>query len=90
MLQARIFASGSAKTGASSVTVPQDAVQTVGGRNVVFVRIVQGFRAHPVQVGTRSDGMVQVVSGLRAGTPIATRNAFLLKAEMEKNEGGEE
>jgi len=90
MLQARIFTSGRDGAGANSVTVPQDAVQTVGGRNVVFVRIAKGFRAHPVQVGTRSDGMVLVVAGLRAGTPIATRNAFLLKAEMEKNEGGEE
>jgi len=65
-------------------------VQTLGGRNVVFVRTTRGFRAQPIQAGARSDGMVEVLAGLKSGTPIATRNAFLLKAELEKNEGGEE
>jgi len=35
-------------------------------------------------------GLVAIISGLVAGIPIATSNAFLLKAEIEKNEGGEE
>jgi cobalt-zinc-cadmium efflux system membrane fusion protein len=43
-----------------------------------------------VQVGSRSGGLVAIISGLVAGIPIATSNAFLLKAEIEKNEGGEE
>jgi cobalt-zinc-cadmium efflux system membrane fusion protein len=92
LLRARIFASGNASAGTrnSTVTVPQDAVQTLGGRNVVFVRTTRGFRAQPIQAGARSDGMVEVLAGLKSGTPIATRNAFLLKAELEKNEGGEE
>lgn len=82
LVQARIFASGGAVKG--GVMVPQDAVQTLGAQTVVFVRTRTGFRAQPVQVGSRSSGMVGVTSGLAAGTPIATINAFLLKAEMEK------
>ena len=44
----------------------------------------QGFRAQPVQIGSRSGGMVAITGGLAAGTQIATTNAFLLKAEIEK------
>ena len=82
LVQARIFASGGG--GAGNVMVPQDAVQTIADRTVVFIRTKDGFRAQPVQIGTRSGGMVAILAGLKAGTPIATINAFLLKAELEK------
>jgi cobalt-zinc-cadmium efflux system membrane fusion protein len=88
LVQARIAASGGAtKTG---VTVPQDAVQTLGDRTVVFVRTQQGFKAQPIRIDSRSGGMVAIADGLAAGTLIATTNAFLIKAELEKNEGGDE
>lgn len=82
LVQARIFASGGATR--DGVMVPQDAVQTIGDRTVVFVRTGQGFKAQTVQTGSRSGGLVAITSGLKAGTPIATTNAFLLKAELEK------
>lgn len=82
LVQARIFASGDANQG--GVMVPQDAVQTLGDRTVVFVRTRQGFKAQTVQTGARSGGLVAIVAGLAAGTPIATTNAFLLKAELGK------
>lgn len=37
-----------------------------------------------MQIGRRSSGLVGITDGLRAGQPIATTNAFLLKAEIEK------
>lgn len=82
LVQARIFASGGVVR--NGVIVPQDAVQTLGGQSVVFVRTRGGFRAQPVQIGSRSSGMVSILGGLSADTPIATVNAFLLKAEIEK------
>jgi cobalt-zinc-cadmium efflux system membrane fusion protein len=82
LVQARIFASGGAAK--SGVMVPQDAVQTLGNRTVVFVRTRDGFKAQTVQTGSRSGGLVAIVSGLSGGTQIATTNAFLLKAEVEK------
>lgn len=81
-VQARVFASGGATH--DGVMVPQDAVQTIGSRTVVFVRTRGGFKAQTVQVGSRSGGLVAIVSGLTAGTSIATANAFLLKAELGK------
>jgi cobalt-zinc-cadmium efflux system membrane fusion protein len=82
LVQARIFASGGVAR--DGVMVPQDAVQTIGDRTVVFARTRTGFKARTVQVGSRSGGLVAITSGLAAGTRIATTNAFLLKAEIEK------
>ena len=88
LVQARILASGGAAK--SGVMVPQDAVQTLGDRTVVFVRTPAGFKARAIRIGNRSGGMVAVADGLAVGTRIATINAFLIKAELEKNEGGGE
>ena len=74
----------------SAIVVPEDAVQTLEGRDVVFVRIPKGFRAQTVTIGQRSNGRVEIVRGLSAGSQVATKNAFLLKAELGKGAGEEE
>ncbi|MRS98072.1 efflux RND transporter periplasmic adaptor subunit [Ralstonia pickettii] len=76
--------------GSNALSVPEDAVQNLDGHDVLFVRTPQGFRAQAVLVGTRSGGAAQILSGVRAGEPVATRNAFLLKAEMNKGAGDDE
>jgi len=86
-LQARL--TPKAGTGAgTSVLVPDEAVQSIDGRDVVFVRTAKGFQVQPVVVASRGGGRASIASGLTAGQSIATRNAFLLKAELQK--GGEE
>lgn len=81
-LQARIRPSG--EVDQTRMSVPEDAVQTIDGRDMVFVRTRRGFQARPVVTGARSAGQVVIESGLEAGWRIATANAFLLKAELEK------
>lgn len=71
----------------AGVVVPEDAVQNVGGRNVVFVRNAGGFKVQPVVVGSRGGGRVSILSGIDAGETIATTNAFFLKAELGKGAG---
>jgi len=85
-LQARIRPSG--EVDQTRIAVPEDAVQVLEGRNVVFVRTRRGFQAREVDTGSRSAGMVTILSGLEPGQRIATANAFLLKSELEK-EGAE-
>jgi len=85
---------GSAVTGAivtgeavsGGVTVPSEAVQTVEGATVVFVRTETGFRATPVLVGRQAGGRTEIVRGLTGSERIAGTNAFLLKAELAKGE----
>lgn len=74
----------------AAIVVPEDAVQSLNGRDVVFVRSSTGFKATPVITGQRSAGRIEVVSGLAAGQIIVTVNAFLLKAELGKGAGEEE
>lgn len=76
--------------GAAGLTVPESAVQNMDGRDVLFVKTDQGFRARPVLIGARSGGIAQVISGVAAGDRVATRNAFLVKAEAKKNAGDDE
>ncbi|WP_370190943.1 efflux RND transporter periplasmic adaptor subunit [Qipengyuania sp.] len=85
-LQARIRPS--AEIDRDRIAVPEDAIQVVEGRDVVFVRTKTGFQAREVEVGTRSAGVVTILSGLQEGWRIAVTNAFLLKAELGK-EGAE-
>lgn len=81
-LQARIRPSG--EVDQTRIAVPEDAVQVLEGRDVVFVRTQRGFQAREVETGSRSAGMVTILSGLQPGWRIASDNAFLLKAELEK------
>ena len=68
------------------IVVPEDAVQNLNGRDVLFVRTADGFRPTRVLVGTRSGGVAQIVDGIQPGEQVATRNAFLIKADMIKSE----
>ncbi len=80
----RIYTRDAGTTG--GLSVPEEAIQTVEGREVVFVRTAEGFTAAPVIVGQRSAGRAQITSGLTAGQVVATRNAFLLKAALGAGE----
>lgn len=66
------------------VAVTADALQTIEGKNVVFVRVADGFKAQPVRTG-RSDGkVVEILAGLQAGDKVAGTGSFALKAELGK------
>jgi cobalt-zinc-cadmium efflux system membrane fusion protein len=60
------------KDGGSGLVVPEDAVQNIEGRDILFVRTKDGFRIQPVLVGARSGGVAQIMSGIKAGEHVAT------------------
>lgn len=72
------------------VTVPAEAIQTVGGQSCVFVEAPGGLVRRPVVLGREGKELVEIRSGLAAGERIAVRNSFLLKAELAKGEIAEE
>jgi len=78
----------------AAVTVPRDAIQTIGDAPRVFVFIegkgADGLAARKVVLGRQGTERVEIVSGLAAGERIAVSNAFLLKAELARAAGGEE
>jgi cobalt-zinc-cadmium efflux system membrane fusion protein len=73
-----------------ALTVAADAVQTIENQTMVFKAVAGGFEAVPVKVG-RSDGRTtEVLSGLKAGDQVASKNTFVLKSELGKASAGHE
>lgn len=67
------------------VAVTTDAVQTLEGRQVVFVRVApEQYEARPVTLGRAGRDMVEITSGLNADEAYVSENAFLVKAEIGK------
>ena len=71
---------------AVKVLVPRDALQTIGGESVAFVRTREGFERRDVKTGQADDTSFEIVSGLAQGDEVAVSNTFLLKAELGKGE----
>jgi len=69
-----------------NLMVPQDAIQTIKGIKAVFVSQGGGFRMRPVTTGREDSLNVEILSGLEFGESIATKNTFVLKAELGKAE----
>lgn len=72
------------------VAVAVSALRTRKGETIVFVE--EGSRTEPrdVQVGRRDSQFAEIVSGLKAGERYAAGNTYLLLAELEKGEGGDD
>lgn len=87
-IEVRLQRSG--ETDPNRVAVPEDAVQTLDGQTVVFIRTKEGFKIQAIQTGDRSAGMVTILSGLEPGQTIASDNSFLLKSELKKDEAGDD
>ncbi len=74
----------------AAVAVREDAVQTLDGKEVVFVEDGDGFVARVVQIGQCDGEQAEVLSGLKAGERYVAVNSFILKAELGKERAGED
>ena len=73
-----------------AVFVPEDALQDINGMRVVFTTTDgSSFRARTVNIGTRSQGKVEIVDGLTPQDRVVVKGAFMVKAEMLKGTMGE-
>lgn len=69
------------------LVVPEDALQDLDGKKVVFVAEEEDeLVARTVQTGRTAGGMVEIVSGLNEGERFAVKGAFILKSELKKGE----
>lgn len=68
------------------IVIPEGAVQSVEGRDVVFVQVEGGFQATPVTAGQRSGGRIEILGGIKPGAVIATEGAFVLKSQLGASE----
>lgn len=75
------------------LAIPQEAVQEVEGKPVVFVPVKGGentFVPRAVGLGTAVGGEVPVLSGLVSGEAFVACGSFILKAEMLKSSAKED
>ncbi len=64
------------------IVIPDSAVMDSGTRQVVFVDKGEGrFEPREVKAGARSEGKIQVLSGLSAGDRVVVKANFLLDSE---------
>ncbi len=72
------------------VTVAPIALQTFGGKTVVFVKNAKGFEPREIETGHRSKTTVEVIKGLTAGEHYAAENSYLIKSDLLKGTGEED
>lgn len=70
----------------ATIVAPADAVQTLEGQQVVFVKEGEALEARAVTLGRSGAGTVEVTAGLKDGEILVAENAFLIKAELGKGE----
>jgi membrane fusion protein, heavy metal efflux system len=78
----------STTSGAPVVMVPRAAVQTIGGRHVVFVAVPDEegrFAQRTVTLGSLAGGSYTVLHGLQSGEVVVTEGSFFLRAESLRN-----
>lgn len=73
---------------AAVLAVPEDALQDLDGKKVLFAVTEKGdeFKPRSVELGRSTGGMVEIISGLKEGERYAIKGAFILKSELKKGE----
>ncbi len=93
-LRVGMFARGQIVTssGAAVVTVPAEALQTMEGKQVVFVQADKPneFTAREVETGATEGGRTVIKNGLKPGEKVVVKGAFMVKAQAMKAELGHE
>jgi cobalt-zinc-cadmium efflux system membrane fusion protein len=89
-LKPEMFASAELTLAANAppvLAVPEDALQELDGKKVVFVAENETeFAARQVQMGRSAGGLVEIISGLKEGERYVVKGAFILKSEIKKGE----
>jgi len=68
------------------VAVRSEAVQIVEKHNVVFVKSDEGFEPREVTLGRTDGEFIEVLAGLNIGETYVTKNSFILKSELGKED----
>jgi cobalt-zinc-cadmium efflux system membrane fusion protein len=73
----------------SDIVIPKTAIETIDKQSVVFIKTEKGFEPHPVKLGRSDHTHVEVLDGLHKDEQYVSKNAFILKAQMQKSSFGD-
>lgn len=79
--------------GAREIVAPDEAIQRIGERAIVFLPKDEEpghFEVRDVQLGGEASGYRRILAGLEAGERVVTKGSFTLKTQLMKGELGEE
>lgn len=66
------------------LSIPETCILDTGTRQIVYVDGGEGsFAAREVKTGCRGDGVVEIVSGVKAGEKVASSAVFLIDSEAK-------
>lgn len=66
------------------LSIPETAILDTGTRQVVYVDLGDGnFSPRQIKAGDRANGMVEILSGLKAGEKVASSAVFLIDSESK-------
>lgn len=72
--------------------IPDEAVQRIGNRIVVFIPKLDEpghFHVRDIEIGGVTNGQRRIIGGLRRGESVVTKGGFTLKTQLLKEEIGE-
>jgi Cu(I)/Ag(I) efflux system membrane fusion protein len=68
----------------NALSIPASSVLYTGKRNIVWVEVKENtFEPRDVTLGTRTEGRIEVVSGIREGDMVVTAGGYLLESESQ-------
>jgi len=71
----------------NAIVIPSEAVLRTGSRNVVFVVRGPGrYEPRDVKLGISSEGLVQILAGVKEGEEVVTSAQFLIDSESKLRE----
>ena len=73
----------------SDIVIPKTAIESIDNQSVVFIKTEEGFEPHPVTLGRSDNTHVEILEGLHSGAKYVAKNAFVLKAQMQKASFGD-
>lgn len=66
------------------LAIPEEAILDTGTRQIVYVDSGDGYlTVRQIKAGYRANGMVEVLSGLKAGEKVASSSVFLIDSEAK-------
>lgn len=68
-----------------AVAIHNNAIQSYEGNTVVFVKGKKGFEPRLIELGRSDEKFSEVLSGLAAGELYASKNSFIIKADLGKD-----
>ena len=65
-----------------ALVINREAVQKVDNKDFVYVKANNGYREVEVKLGKKTNGFVEIISGIKPGQIIVTQGSFWLKSEL--------